>query len=350
MLAPPYPNTPADERIWIPQTVVSFPPPILQKWIPPVWIPPSPDGGFWLAQQVICYQRGYYPEELFHQYMETVAKCFGVDAQEATNDIQRLAYDFFIVIVSHDRRPIAGCVVEFRPPVSKTDTPYLYVSTVCTNPSYGSKGLAHQLIHSVYTLGTILIEQNATAPGIWRNAIPNRYLYMGLTIARTPGSDVADRLKQLYSQCGLSTHHPKKRITYESFTPYSIYNWQIENQYRKSPMWQSIAPGVLYEDTEVRILSPALGEEEGVSMYHTFPAQRLYEVQSAGIVHPKHTFLHKDPSKVYVPDKILFQNRPPMTGGLFRIQAQSKLEAFELRISVPVWFAAETDTVGCTVH
>jgi hypothetical protein len=340
MLAPPYPKTQHDKNIWIPShdTSIAFPPPVLERWIPPLWVPPNKDQGFWLAQQVICYQRGYYPGALFRQFMGVVAECFEEKVEESIENINRLAYDFFIAVVSHDRRPIAGCVVEFRPPASPHDTPYLYVSTVCTDPSYGSKGLAHQLIHSVYTLGTLLIEQNATAPGIWRNAIPDRRLYIGLTVLRTY-SNAADRLVRLYTQCGLSNHRGWGHITYNSFTPYSIYEWQLEKQPDKTPMWQSIAPGVLYEDAQICILHPET--PGGSSMYHTFPERHMQAVQSAGIIHPKHAFLHKDPSKIYTPDEIHFHRQPPTAGGAFRIQVRSKIETLELRISVPAWFAID---------
>jgi len=350
MLGPPYPKTQADKKIWIPDydANISFPAPILPKWIPPVWVPPSGDGGFWLAQQVICYQRGYHSKELFHQYMEAVAVCFECSVQESIYGIDRIAYDFFVAVVSHDHQVTTACVVEFRPSTSPNNAPYLYISTLCTNPKYASKGLAHQLVRAVYTLGMIMIEQNTTAPGIWRNAIPDKHLFIGLTVAKTPNSNVADRLEHLYTQCGLRSRPDKPRIAYESFTPYSIYEWQMENECTKFPMWQSIRQNVLYEDHQVSILHPSC--KDGSSMYHAFPTQQLSAVRSNGIVHPKHTFLHEDISNIYTPDRIEFQKQAPTREGMFRIQIQSELEVFELRISVPVWFATEIRRVSGLVH
>ena len=350
MLAPPYPKTQHDRAIWMPNRTVRFPPPVLPMWIPPAWVPRNKDGkGFWLAQRVICHQRGYYPAKLFDQYIKIVATCFEDDVDESMYTIQRLAYDFFIAVVSHDNRVTAGAVVEFRPPVSLSETPYLYISTVCTDPTCGSKGLAHQLVHSVYTLGTLMLEQNATAPGIWQNAIPHGCLDVGLTVEKTPDSDVAGRLEHLYSQCGLRRRSSVKGCTtYRSFTPYSIYQWQMEKQDNKFPMWQSITQGVLYEDGQICILHPT--RAEGSSVYHAFPAQHMQTVQSTGIVHPKHTFLYKDPSKIYTPRDIHFSQEPPTEGGAFCIKIQSNMQRLELRISVPAWFASEIRSTTATMN
>ena len=338
MLMIPHPQTTKDRHICIPDNKFTFPAPILQMWTPPQWIPSSKDNGFWLAQHVICYQRGYFPSEIYDQYMRMASMCFKKPEQCERDCMDQLAYDFLIAIVTYDNKVTAGCVVEFRPSKSLVDDPYLYVSTLCTHPQFSSKGLAHQLVHAVYTLGTIMIEQNDKAPGIWHHAIPNKHLYIGLTVAKTPGSNMSDRLLHLYSQCGLSTHKDK-HIEYDSFTPYSVYEWQLEKETTKIAMWKSIALDVLYEDEQVCILSPTSIHSDCSFMYHTFPIESVELVSARGIVHQKHRFLHAN--DVYSPSEIQFTKTDQVKTdtGSFCIQVKPNLDTFTLRISVPVWFA-----------
>jgi hypothetical protein len=184
-----------------------------------------------------------------------------------------MAFDFFIVVLASNNTPAAGCVVEFRPAKERTMPPYLYVSTVCTDRKYSSRGLAHQLIHAVYTLGSLMLQQNARAPGMWRDAIPEKRLDIGLAVMKQP-TEIAEKLKRLYGQCGLTLNQgQRKGITYESFTPYSIYQWQLEWEGEKLSMWQTITQHVLYDDGEIRILHPTR-TQEGTAMYHNSRAEK----------------------------------------------------------------------------
>ena len=343
MLSPPYPSEREDIAKWIPKTqYATSPTPILEKWMPPAKISPNDSGGFWLAQHVVCYQRGYFPAGLFHHYMEVAAKCFEKPVECETAGISQLAYDFFIAIVSHDNILTAGCVVEFRPAQNRSEAPYLYISTLCTDPKFGSKGLAHQLVHSVYTLGALMLEQNEIAPGIWKNAIPRNRMHLGLTVAKTEGSQTSRRLLHLYSQCGLSQSQAGKVVSYTSFTPYSVYDWQLDKEEDKIPMWQTILSEVLYEDSLICILKP--NETRGVPMYHEFPVEYSKAVRLCGIVHQRHAFLHKNIKEIYTPREIEFittRKTPQHSAFCIRVQfrdTKSKLQKCTLQISVPVWF------------
>ena len=341
MLGPPCPLTPEDRKVWMPKGPVKFPPPPPPKWTPPARVPRSKDGTGWeLAPRVICYQRSCAPKTRYQHFVNMAAKCFeplAPDPIQTAYNLERMTYDFFLAIVSNDGKPAAGCVVEFRPPVSPDDPPYLYASTVCTDPRYGARGLAHQLIHAVYTLGALMLEQNATAAGMWRNAIPHGRLSIGLAVDEIPGP-IPKRLEQLYSQCGLKRNADAGSIRYESFTRYSIYNWQIDEESDKFAMWQAVTPNVLYDDGSARILNPSR-TGDGETMYHSFPQRHAGAVRSTGIVHHKHASLHEWPDGVYAPAAIRFSKQPPAEGTMaFCIRAETSMEALELRISVPAWF------------
>jgi hypothetical protein len=185
-----------------------------------------------------------------------------------------------------------------------------------------------------------MLEQNATAPGIWLNAIPHERLNMGLTVMKEPDT-IATRLETLYGQCGLKKNtNPSPPIEYESFTPYSIYSWQIDREFDRFAMWQTITPNVLYDDGTIRILHPKL-ISEGTAMYHCFPQEKMHTVKSMGIVHHNHASLHARPDRIYAPAKIEFHRKRPATGSVFCIRVTPSVETLELRISVPAWFASE---------
>lgn len=342
ILAPPYPQTDKDKAVWIPPqgTFVDYPAPVLEKWVPPKRILTSQFGGFWLAQHVLCFQRGYYPQRLFQDFLHVSEQCFKTKASAEGYALDRMAFDFFIAIVADGQQVVGGCVVEFRPSklASVENVPYLYISTLCVSPSFGGKGLGHQIVHSVYTLGSLLLEQDQRATGIWQNALSNKKLCVGLTVAQTPYCDTAKRLVALYSQCGLSTHRDNK-ASYASFTPYSIYEWQIEYENGHIPMWQPVHSDVIYEDHQVCILSPS--SKDGISMYHAFPIQFLQSVRLNGIIHSKHKCLHPSLNPQYTPSEIKFTQSVQIqhTHGVFQLKVRSTLNEFELRISIPAWFA-----------
>ena len=342
MLGPPRPTTADQKRIWMSPdlSTMQFPAPVLDKWDPPEWIPHKDDGGFWLAQNVICYQRGYHQSALFKEFIRFAAMCFHHSEKECMENLIRLAFDFFIAVTDHRGTVVAGCVVEFRPSTDISQDPYLYISTVCTDPKFGGKGLAHQIVHAVYTLGMLMLEQNIKASGIWKNAIPTQHLYIGLTVRRSnTQEDKHLRLIHLYSQCGLTTQGHTPTAEYKSFTPYSIYEWQMDlDPTNLIPMWQNVSAGVLYEDKHIRILSPV--RPNGVKMYHPLPETHTDSVRIKGIVHPKHACLHSPDTLLYVPESIQFTKTKP-DGAFFCIDAEALDDSVTLFISVPYWFSSE---------
>ena len=312
-----------------------FPAPRQVKFEPPANIPRL-QKGFMLAEHVECYQRGYSPPGLFEEYIEVMSNAFKHPADSSLRGIDQMTWDFLVVIVAHDRNVAAGCVVELRRQIDPHTNAYLYISSLCTNPKFRSRGIAHQLVHSVYTLGAILLEQNWT--GTWKSAIPEKQLYVGLNVRKTPGSDVYDRLIKLYTQCGLRPRWKgMPAFDFESFTTCSIYGWQIDREWGTTALWQSISPKVIYQDKYVEILSPTCSGEEWETMYHQFPVDQMDKVKAKGIVHSKHLCLHRHAA--YTTDDIRFTKTRENMNGLFCIRARSANPTISLRVSVPVFFA-----------
>ena len=323
--------------------------PILERWNPPATVEPTDDGaGFVLMQNTLCYQRGYHPDDMFDQYVQILSDRFHHPEKQSRYNIRGLAYDFLIVIVSFaEQRPsvVSGCMVEFR--CAPGAVPYLYIASLCTHDQHGGHRLAHQLVHSVHTLGALLLKQNRTADAPWRDAIPaDGTLYVGLTVRRTPGSDEDSRLVKLYSDCGLATRKMDPglpEIDYDSFTPYSIYSWRLEHQLDMIAMWKRIDPGVWYSDANGSILDPQ-GGEEGESMYYEFEEDRVDLVRASGIVHSRHAYLFVSKGTVHADgsDDIKFTKKRPKSGGFFRIVTKNvKTEHFTVKISVPQFYAAK---------
>ena len=351
---------------WIPKDgrPVQFPAPVLEPWDPPTWVPRrATDKGIWLAQNAVCFQRGYAPLCLYQNYIDACARCFRGKHEDMESSLQYVAFDFFVAIVTtaspHEtERVAAGCVVELRPAVNPTQAACLYISTLCTHPNYGGKGLAHQLMHAVYTLGMLLLEQNNrdAARGAWRHAIPSQKLFVALNVrheADTPS--MHERLIRMYSQCGLTTKERVPHVQIRSFTPFSIYNWQYDSDPEELiPMWQDVSVAVLYEDDQVRIMRPSEEEkdikQDRPTFYHAFPEKHLAAVQSRGIVHAKHAFLLPTTEAIYTAQEISFSRVPPPSGACFCIQAERKTPDggvdIRLRISVPSWFALRIESVS----
>jgi hypothetical protein len=355
VLGPPMPVTEEQKDRWIPEenAPLKFPAPVLELWDPPPWVPRRKGGGFWLAQNAVCFQRGYAPRGLYQDYMQASATCFGGTPAEEEASLQLMTYDFFVAIVATtpttNERAVSGCVVELRPAANTTQAACLYISTLCTDPTYGGKGLAHQLVHAVYTLGTLLLEQNReAAKGAWRNAIPSQQLFVALNVLRHPDEPKKhERLIRMYSQCGLTTRDRVPHTEFLPFTALIVYEWQYDaNPQHMIPMWQDVSVAVLYEDDQVRILRPEktdAAEKGRTVFFHAFPEAHITAVQSHGIVSARHACLFPKTEPVYFAKATTnFTRAPPPEGACFCIQAEHKTKGGEdilLRISVPSWFA-----------
>jgi len=341
LLGPPAPTT-AQQRVTWTETHLQTTP-ILDPWDPPSRITRTGQGGFVLSPNVICFQRGYCPQTAFNQYFNIYSDRFKQDRKSSKECIAGLAYDFLIVAKS-TTQVTAGCLIEFRCSPNGRQHPYLYISSLCTHRDHCGRRLAQQLTHSVFTLGTLMLEQNSFGNTTWKNAIPqNKALYVGLAVRKTFGRDTDKRLIKLYTECGLATRQMDPqipRIDYKSFTHYSIYSWNLDYTNSIVSMWKQVEPGVLY-CKEGRILNPS--QSSGELMYYEFPPQDLSLVQASGIVHKQHSYLHS-PGTVHVAntEEITFTKKAPASDkGVFCIKTENiKTDKYTLKISVPAYFAA----------
>jgi hypothetical protein len=339
LLGPPAPQTPEQRAAWIERLLPETP--ILEKWDPPARMKHTQDGGFTLSQNAICYQRGYCPQTIFDQYVDIYSDRFHSNKESSRKCIAGLAYDFLVVIKSC--AVAAGCMVEFRCSVDGKQPPYLYISSLCTHKDHCGRRLAHQITHSIHTLGALMLEQNHSGNTTWRNAIPqDTGLFMGLSVRKTPGCDTDKRLVKLYTGCGMATRQMNPlvpNIDYKSFTPYSIFNWRLNSSDGLIPMWKQVRQGMLYSN-EGGILTPC---ENGEVMYYEFPPEDLAQVEENGIVHKQHAYLHPHGgAHIADTEDIIFTKKAPAPGrGVFCIKTKEvKTETFKLKISIPAYFAA----------
>ena len=203
---------------------------------PDAWDPPGCDrvgDGFRLAD-MICYQRGRYPPDVFDQFVSIDADRFEHTTEYVRRCIEGLAFDFLIVAMEGSTVK-AGCMVEFR---CGKGPPYLYISSLCTVRKYGGQGLAHRMVDAVKALGLIMLREKPQG-----YPIPGP-LYIGLTVRKLESEKgIVDdvRLMKLYHQCGLTTRTRRTPpFRYRSFTESSIYNWDLDQDSKYTAMWMQV--------------------------------------------------------------------------------------------------------------
>lgn len=340
ILSPPMPTREEDKIVWMPERRGCLPVPKLAQWDPPAWVKKS-STFFWLSENVMCSQRGYLNEDVYTEYLQAASICFEMREDAMRRSISNLAFDFLITVMAPGEHVAAGCVVELRPAHDSKQAACLYISTLCTHPNFRKLGLARQMVHAVYTLGSMLLEQNAQLHNIWYNAIPSNTLFIGLHVRTSPKSDTStdpNVLLKLYGSCGLeqTSSYP----TYESFTPYSRCAWEMDvDLERLAPMMQEVSSKLFYQDHTVSILHPL--EPEGICMYHAFPAGFTNAIQNTGIIYAKHNRLFNLSGRVYMPETITFNRTRPADTCSFciRVLPANAEGAIELKISVPFFFS-----------
>ena len=311
--------------------------PIFDPWTPPAWVPTDAKGCFDLSTNARCFQRGYVPEGMWISYVNIVNDCFQHRSCVQTRArLDTSTYDFLVAITIDHREAIAGCMVQFRSAPGKT--PYLYIMSLGTTQTYRGKGLAQQMVHAVYTLGTLMIEQSRRTPNDFN--IPNKHLYIALAVTLHQPRSEHDRIQQIYSKCGLAPCTPDQQILdFPAYMPYQCgEDWKLITNRDWTPMYTDVTPDVIYEDDSVRIYHPNAEQQD--TMCHPFPAEKYHAVAQHGIVPSRHADLYPDSSGLYIAPSIGFSTTPPDQGGVFRIKATSTASII-LRIAVPYWFAAE---------
>ena len=243
-LGPLLPETEEQRRLWTDPPIDFDRIPLVDRWTPPAFLPAFREEGFvLLGSNTVCFQRGYGPgEEMMNQYGRIISTCFQYRTPtECTSFVARSTYDFLVLVMAGPNQVAAGCTVEFH--ACAHQIPYLFVGDLCTDLPFRGNGYAHQLVHAVHTLGSLLAATAQT--NAWKHAVPSdRPLYIGLTVDRK--SSVADRLVRLYRECGLSTRDETPSlpiIDYGTFTPYSCFGWHVERRPEQEiGMWKCITP------------------------------------------------------------------------------------------------------------
>ena len=313
--------------------------PLVERWDAPDWVPRAPNGGLVLAPGTLLFQRGYGTDsDLRTQFASIECDRFNGAGtlQECLAFEQKLSFDFLVYVYDFEQdRVAAGCMVELHC-TNGDEIPYLFISNLCTDRTYGGQGLAHLMVHAVHALGALLL---LSEKSVW--AIPQHTLYLALTVHHTPQSDDAVRLVRLYSQCGLATREMNPQlpvIDYPSFTPYSLFQWRLEHYQHYTAMWKCITPHVIYEDANGQILHPTC---DGIPLHYTFPASELQLAQAHGLVHAKQANLHRAGTVHVAAADIIFRPSAVTSEGRFSIQADRLLLSteFAIRISIPAWFA-----------
>jgi hypothetical protein len=250
---------------------------------------------------------------------------------------------------------VAGCMVELRCAAEEDAIPFLFIYELVTKSEFCRHGLAQQMVHAVDTLAFLMKRCSETNPAsLWRNSLRGRRLFTALTVDRTQETAYWQSLVKLYTRCGLRVRDDNTpAFEFHSFTPYIDYECSLEHNPRHYlALYKESMPNVAYDNGQVRIMvlmdgqAPDAGPDYRL-YYHTTPsdAATVATIKTTGLNVHTHDCLYADgASDVYmVPDRLSFTRRPPAPSEhVFAVLARcvEAAEEFELRTSIPHWFAA----------
>lgn len=353
-IGPPLPVTPEAKDEWGTYRPMQLPPP-LPKWQPHACVPASGDGGFMLNEQTVCYERGQYTERVDDALMQLFAEGFHHSLAGMRNGLRCAAHDFIVAIKTASDEIVAGCMVELRCSAEEGAIPYLFIFELVTNSAFCRHGLAQQMVHAVDTLAFLMKHCSETNPSsMWRDSLRDRRLFTALTVDRTQETAYWESLVKLYTRCGLHTHDQNTPdFTFHSFTPYITYDCDLESNPRHYiALYKESLPNVAYDNGEVRIMVLMDGQAPNTDpdyhlYYHTIPSDTTTTtaIRTTGLTVHTHDCLHPNgASDVYmVPEHLRFTRAPPAASEyVFAVLARCREggEEFELRTSIPHWFAA----------
>jgi hypothetical protein len=315
-----------------------------------------------LNEQTVCYERGRCPEWVHDALMSVFADGFHHSLVGMRNGLRYSAHDFVIAIkakkgVGASDEIVAGCMVELRCSAEEGAIPFLYIYELVTKSEFCRHGLAQQMVHAVDTLAFLMKHCSETNPSsLWRNSLRGRRLFTALTVDRTQETAYWQSLVKLYTRCGLHVRDDTTpAFEFHSFTPYVDYECSIEHNPRHYlALFKESIPNVAYDNGQVCIMVLMDGQAPdaaatGYSLYyHTIPSDTatVATIKTTGLTVHTHDCLHLDgASDVYVvPDRLSFSRHPPAASEnmVFAVLAWCKeeVEEFELRTSIPHWFAA----------
>ena len=258
-----------------------------------------------LSPNTRAYHRTKMPSKFLAGLADLIAEGFHRTPAETHDRLERGQFHFVVAVTLQDESPIAACLVYFRDHITN---PYLFISSLCTTSNFRGKGLAHQLVHAVHTLGLHL------------NPTPPRGLQMALTVDQHQPD--FERIRQIYADCGLAD---------DKTTRFPEVSGTLLG------MSRPIHSDRLYEDTQIAILRPT--EAIGKRMYCAFPLKHLDDVQRLGIAPIAYADLCS--ADQFLSSDITFTDQPPNEPcGVFVVLVQpTEVKQFSLRIHVPPQFA-----------
>jgi hypothetical protein len=296
-----------------------------------------------LNEQTACYQRGYCPKVVYDECMEVFSEGFDHDVEAVTYGLRDLTYDFIITVnapTDTGETVAAACMVELRCSETEGAIPILYIFELTTRQAYGRHGLAQQMVHATDTLAFLL--QHSSEPQ-WHHTLNGRRLFISLTVYTAVEESYWKSLVKLYSRCGLyarrsDTPHFNNLIP---FTPYSDRSWDPEhNTQTYIAMYKEAFPGAVYDNGNARVIVGGDEAHDWALYYYgkPIPDDMIDTIRRNGITPENHAFMHSKHS-VFLATPTFTRSPPTTTGNVFAVKAVCAVQSFEMRISVPSWFA-----------
>ena len=360
-LCPPLPANGAQWEEWTTYRPLHGPP-LVPRWIPPCVDTSSmgDDAGFLLNEKTECFQRGYCPSYLYDEIIDLYADGFHHSSLGMRNGLKDLVYDFILVIraqTEKGKEVAAACMVEFRCSNEENAIPYLFIYELVTKPTYGRHGLAQQLVHATDALAYLMTRCSQTNPtSIWRESLKGRRFFLALTVDVTQAVEYWKSLVKLYSRCGMyARRSDTPKIDYRSFSPYADASYCIENTPNHYlPMFKEAMPNVVYSDGVVSIA--VKGDESRMvdgcyTLFYYIVSDRskLALIKKTGLEAPSHRCLYSEEVDAYIaPSNLIFYRQRPAAAEaiVFAVMAVCDGDTFEVRSSLPSWFAVFIGAIG----
>ena len=357
-LNPPLPVTDEQIKQWGSYRPMQ-PPPLLAKLTPPESQAPPCDGGqgfLLLDRWTACFQRGYCPLHVYDEVMRLFSDGFHHQLQLMINGMRDLPYDFIIVIRASSGEVAAACMVEMRCAKEQSAVPYLFIYDLVTKHTYGRHGLAQQLIHATDALAFLLRAHHGNDEDQWRATLHGRRLFLALTVDMGQETEYWHSLVRLYNRCGMHARtEDTPRFEYYSFTPYTDHSLNPEKSHYVA-LYKEVRPDTVYSDGQVSLLVKNTTDDQGEKQkwmyyYTAIPSHKVDLIRRTGLTPSTHRCLQTDASStdaMYIAseDRLTFTRQRPASGCAFVVKAVCAEERFDVRSSLPSWFAALVGNVS----
>ena len=288
---------------------------------------------FKISDNVHCFQKEHVPEALWMSFVQLVSICYDDSVSPSDKRIEKLTKsrqinDFFILSTTQmdPMKVIAGCMIRVRANTF-TEIPYMYVHTVGTLPQFRRKGLAGQMIHAAYALGTCILQSQLSK---WKVIDTNRLdVVVAVDVDKQKNID-------LYKHLGFRF--------YSEDSTFTLDKWLVgaDDLY---VMFSTVTPKTIYEDNNVLIYLPNHYDPGAVYLNHVFPESKLRSVLSHGLIPSTQAGLYPVTDEIYImPENHIdfeLMESTDSVGCAFVILAKQKNQVplVCIQIAMPSWFA-----------